>query len=230
MIESENPFFKTQEETLDGFLVYSIKDNEHRAVAVRALLDRFRTVERVLSADGETLASMPEVGRNAAVFLKLISAIQTRTHTETVIPGNRYTDTELADTLVALLSPEPVECVYMAMTDSTGVLLGVECVARGSVNSSNVTVRRFLEIATRKHASSVIIAHNHPSGLPRPSKEDICTTATLINAFSSVGITLTEHYVVADGRAEGICGTAGNVLTEERRYCFANPDPSETKK
>jgi DNA repair protein RadC len=71
-------------------------------------------------------------------------------------------------------------------------------VGEGSVNSANIPIRRVVEIALNTNATTVVLAHNHPSGLALPSGDDIQTTLRLAKAMDAVEITLADHIVVAD--------------------------------
>jgi DNA repair protein RadC len=71
-------------------------------------------------------------------------------------------------------------------------------VGEGSVNSANIPVRRVVEIALQSNATTVVLAHNHPSGLAIPSDEDVQTTIRVAKAMAAVEITLADHIVVAD--------------------------------
>ena len=72
-------------------------------------------------------------------------------------------------------------------------------VGEGSVNSAGVPIRRVVEMALAANATTVLLAHNHPSGLATPSYEDIVTTRRLAAALDAVEIVLADHIVVADG-------------------------------
>ena len=71
-------------------------------------------------------------------------------------------------------------------------------VGEGSVNSASVPIRRVVEIALNTNATTVVLAHNHPSGLAFPSADDIQTTLRVAKAMEAVEITLADHIVVAD--------------------------------
>jgi DNA repair protein RadC len=66
------------------------------------------------------------------------------------------------------------------------------------VNSANVPIRRIVETALGLNATSVVLAHNHPSGIALPSGEDVLTTHRVAAALSTVDIVLVDHIVVAD--------------------------------
>jgi DNA repair protein RadC len=71
-------------------------------------------------------------------------------------------------------------------------------VAEGSINCANVPIRRIVEMALAANATTVILAHNHPSGIALPSDEDIATTRRLAAALATVEIILADHIIVAD--------------------------------
>ena len=68
----------------------------------------------------------------------------------------------------------------------------------GDANSANVPVRRAVEIALNVNATTVILAHNHPSGVAIPSSEDVAATERLASALGAMAILLADHIIVAD--------------------------------
>ena len=91
------------------------------------------------------------------------------------------------------------ETVFLLCLDAKCKVLGCKLVGEGSVNSAAVPIRRIVEMALGDNATSVVLAHNHPSGLALPSGEDIQTTRRLSLALRAVEIELVDHVVVADG-------------------------------
>ena len=89
-------------------------------------------------------------------------------------------------------------------------------VGEGSVNSAAVPIRRIVEMALASNASSVVLAHNHPSGFAVPSEEDVHTTYRLAMALSAVEIQLVDHIVVADG----------DYVSMAQSHCF---DPRDSR-
>ena len=70
-------------------------------------------------------------------------------------------------------------------------------ISKGSVNASEIYIKKILELALRYKAASAIIAHNHPSGIAYPSELDSESTVIIKNALSNLNIALTNHYIVA---------------------------------
>ena len=78
-------------------------------------------------------------------------------------------------------------------------MLDCKEVGEGSVNSASISIRKIVEIALSTNATTVILAHNHPSGVAVPSAEDIQTTRRVAAALSTVEVHLADHIVVAEG-------------------------------
>jgi len=70
----------------------------------------------------------------------------------------------------------------------------------GSLDSSLVHPREVFKNAIRRSSAFVILAHNHPSGDPQPSQEDIRVTRRLVEAGELVGIRVLDHIIIGDGR------------------------------
>ena len=90
------------------------------------------------------------------------------------------------------------ETVFILCLDAKCKGLGCVDVGEGSVNSAGVPVRRIVETALAYNATTVILAHNHPSGLALPSGEVVQTTHRVAAALNAVEISLADHIVVAD--------------------------------
>ncbi len=78
-------------------------------------------------------------------------------------------------------------------------VLGTELIAEGSLSSSVVQPREVFNPAILQHAASVVVAHNHPSGDPKPSANDREITKILVQAGNVLGIPLLDHLIIGDG-------------------------------
>ena len=97
-----------------------------------------------------------------------------------------------------LLGKTEEECWAIGV-DPSKTLLFREMVSKGSSNATLINERRIVQIGLEKNAAGVIVVHNHPSGNPRPSAEDIEKTRKLSKLLRSVGITLVDHVVICNG-------------------------------
>ena len=107
---------------------------------------------------------------------------------------------KLLEYLHAQLAREQVEQFRLLFLDSKNRLLADEAQARGTVNHTPVypreVVRRALELA----ATAIILVHNHPSGDPTPSRDDLEMTREIGRAAATLGILLHDHIIVGNGR------------------------------
>ena len=90
------------------------------------------------------------------------------------------------------------ETVFLLCLDAKCKVLCCREVGDGIVNAAGISVRRIMEVALAANASSVVLAHNHPSGLAIPSNEDVATTRRVAMALHAVGIFLADHIIVAE--------------------------------
>lgn len=171
------------------------------APAARALLDRFGSFSQVLEAPVEELEKVEGIGEHASTLITLVNAIGRyylidRTKNQS---GVLTTTGECGRYLSNFFYGRRNETVYILCLDAKCKVLGCREVGEGSVNSANVPIRRVVEMALAMNATTVVLGHNHPSGLALPSNEDVLTTRRLAAALSTVDITLADHIVVADG-------------------------------
>lgn len=187
-------------ELLEFLLFYAIPRCDTNKLA-HALLERFGSLRAVFEASCEELTEVEGIGANSALLLKLIPAVTRRYAEEQRKPSERYDSvSKLATFFQRRFIGETRECLYMMLLNNRMSMIDCVKVSEGSVNCSEVPVRRMTEMALSKKASSVVLAHNHPNGLAIPSGNDLDVTDHLNNAFHMLGITLLEHLVIADDR------------------------------
>lgn len=104
----------------------------------------------------------------------------------------------------ALLAPYmdalPNEEMLVLMFDVKQRLIGVEVLYRGTLNEASVRAAEVFRAAILANAAGIVVSHNHPSGDPTPSREDIHITKQLEQAGAILGIPLVDHIVVGYGR------------------------------
>lgn len=207
---------------IDGFephnviellLFYSIPRRDTNEIAHR-LINRFGSVSGVLEADYDDLVSVDGVGEHSASLIKLIPQLARRYMTElTSVDKTFDTAKKIGDYFVAKFLGQTVESVQMLMLTASYGVIACEEIHRGSVNSSQITIRSIIERAITSRASMVVLAHNHPGGLAIPSAEDINTTRLIHEALSIIDCRLLEHFVVAEGRFMPIMSRTGALGT-----------------
>ena len=161
---------------LELLLFYAIPQGDVNPLAHR-LLDHFGNLHQVLEAPPEQLVAVPGVREHTAVLLGLVKGISQKYLID-------YRD-------------KPDETVMLLCLDAKRSPLACRIISEGSVNTAEVSVRKVVEAALAVNATTVMLAHNHPSGIALPSMEDIVTTRRVGMALDGVGILLEDHIVVA---------------------------------
>ena len=183
---------------LELLLYYCIPRKDTNPIA-HALLDTFGSLTGVLEATVEELERIPGISHNAATFLNLVHQTGRYYQVKRVQTGDILrTIDQCGNYMVPHFYGRENETVFLLCLDAKCKVLGCKLVGEGSVNSANIPIRRVVETALNTNATTVILAHNHPSGLAIPSDEDVETTMRVAKAMESVEITLADHIVVAD--------------------------------
>jgi len=183
---------------LELLLFYCIPRKDTNPIAHR-LLEHFGSLTAVFDATVEELQKVPGISKNTATFLTLIPQTGRYYQVKRSEPGDILTTIEQCGKyLVPYFYGRENETVFLLCLDAKCKVLGCKMVGEGSVNSASVPIRRVVEIALNTNATTVVLAHNHPSGLAFPSADDIQTTLRVAKAMEAVEITLADHIVVAD--------------------------------
>ena len=113
-------------------------------------------------------------------------------------PDDRPSITSPRDAVLLLggLRSAPTEQVWVLLLDARHRPIACETVAVGSINSSRLAPRDVLAPALRTGSAALVVAHNHPSGDPSPSRADRLVTEALRSAASLIGIPLLDHLIV----------------------------------
>lgn len=188
----------TEIQVLELILFYGIPRRDTNEIA-HALLDHFGSLSQVLEATPEELQKISGIGESTALFLHLMTEVGryylvNRTTKTTVLTSV----SQCGAYLLPFFYGRRVETVFMLCLDAKCKVLCCKQVGEGSVNSAGISVRKIVETALGVNASTVILAHNHPSGLAIPSPEDVQTTRQIAVALRAVEIELADHIVVAD--------------------------------
>jgi DNA repair protein RadC len=163
------------------------------------LIKRFGSLAAVFDAPLDELEMVEGIGRNAATLIKLIPQVARRYMISRASFGDILDSSEKAGRyLLPRFFGERDEVVYLVCLDAKCKVLNCRLMFRGSVNSANVSIRKIVETALSFNATSVILAHNHTSGIALPSREDQITTRKIEAALKAVDIALTDHIIVAD--------------------------------
>ena len=186
-------------QVLELLLFYAIPRQDTNPLAHR-LLERFGSLAQVMEAPIGELQKVEGMGSNAATFLHLTTAVGRYYMVNRAMQNTVLNTTEkCGDFLLPYFHGRRNETVFMLCLDAKCKLLCCKEVSEGSVNSAGVSPRKVVELALAANATTVVLAHNHPSGLAVPSGDDVQTTYRIAAALDGVEITLADHIIVADG-------------------------------
>ena len=188
----------TDIQVLELLLFYVIPRRDTNPIA-HALLNRFGSLTQVLEADVEELKKVEGIGQEAAVFLSLIPASGRYYMVDKAMQCKVLrTIDQCGEYLLPYFFGRKVETVFLLCLDAKCKVLCCKIVGEGSVNSAGISIRKIVETALGSNATSVVLAHNHPSGIAVPSLEDVQTTHRIAAALRAVEVHLADHIVVAD--------------------------------
>ena len=187
-----------EHQVLELLLFYGIPQRDTNEIA-HELIRKFGSLSKVLEATPEQLQEVKYIGDNVTTLFQLITAVARYYQVscamrEVILP----TIDACGKYLVPFFHGRQNETVFLLCLDAKCKVLSCEKVGEGSVNSAGIPIRKIVEMALKANATSVILAHNHPSGLAIPSGEDIQTTRRVALALDAVEIGLADHIIVAD--------------------------------
>mgnify|MGYP003301790693 CR=1 FL=1 len=182
---------------LELLLFFAIPQGDVNPLAHR-LLDHFGNLHQVLEAPPEQLTAVPGVGEHTAILLGLVKGISQKYLIDyKKKPVQLKTMEACGDYLMNCFVGKRDEMVMLLCLDAMRTVLACRIISHGSVNTAEVSVRKVVEAALAVNATTVVLAHNHPSGNAVPSMEDVVTTRRIAMALDAVGILLEDHIVVA---------------------------------
>jgi len=185
-------------EALELLLYNTIPRGDTNPLA-HALMDRFGSLSAVFSAPVELLTQVEGVGERTAILLRLVPLIAQRARlAEMERELILNTRERVGAYLLELFSQERNEAVYEVCLDAKGKLLACRRLGEGSSSAVNLDIRKVVENAILYSASSVILAHNHPSGIALPSRDDQTATDQAKAALEAIGVRLEDHIIVTD--------------------------------
>ena len=186
-------------EVLELLLFYCIPRKDTNQLA-HALIARFGSFAAVLEAQPRELKKVDGIGESVITFLSLLKSAERYYRVNRQDRFEPMTTIEQCGRfLVPYFRHARNETVYLLCLDAKCKVLCCKELGEGSVNSAGISIRKIVELALGVNATSVVLAHNHPSGVAFPSDEDIQTTRRLAAALQTVDIYLADHIIGAEG-------------------------------
>lgn len=185
-------------QVLELLLFYCIPRKDTNLIAHR-LLDEFGSLARVFEATPKELTMVDGMGENAATLFSLISQLSRYCAVNQLPREKIMTSVEdCGNYMLPYFKARTMETVFLLCMDAKGKVKCCKKVGEGNVNSADVSIRKIAEMALTADATSVVLAHNHPSGIAIPSDEDVLTTKKLAMALKAMDIELADHLVMVE--------------------------------
>ncbi|MDD2773342.1 MAG: DNA repair protein RadC [Elusimicrobiales bacterium] len=186
-------------EALELLLTYAIPRKDTKPAAW-ALLKRFGSLSGVLDAKPEEIREIPGIGTEAAYFLSFSRALIRRYFLDELKQRAVIANPEDAVNYCrASLEGEKCEIFEVIHLNARNTVIACERVAEGTIDRAAISPRKVVENALARRAAAMIFVHNHPSGNPSPSAEDIEITRELREAAAVLGIKVYDHIIIGKG-------------------------------
>lgn len=194
-----DPSILERHELLELLLTFCIPRKNTNNIA-HELIDNFGSLSEILNADEENLLEIKGIGKNTVLFLKLVKIIFDICHKEKDKANEkiRVTNLTLEDVkniMMAKFMDVYEENVALVIFNKKRKIVFCDFIEKGSLRFVDVDFRKIIFLALKYNARYLIIAHNHPSKIALPSKEDIKITSQLELTLKTLDITLLDHLI-----------------------------------
>ena len=188
-------------ELLSLLLTHAMPAHEDTGRLAREALARFGSFAALLAAPLRELQGFAGFNAHSMAAVRLLHETalrlaRARMQGETVLDD----PARLIAYLTAVLAREKIEQFRILFLDGQDRLITDEAQARGTVNHTPVYPREVVRRAIELDAAAIILVHNHPSGDPTPSREDLAMTAQVVQAAAVLGIAVRDHVIIGNGR------------------------------
>lgn len=188
-------------EILEILLYYAIPRKNTKTIA-KALLERFGTLSAVISADPMDIITIPEIGHSTIIYIKLLYDLFSRLHLDTKpmsvnILNSWHAVINYCSLTMGFKQTENFRVLFL---NKKNLLLADELFDHGTIDKIAIYPREIVKKSVFYNAAAVILVHNHPSGDPSPSEEDIAITKTIMSALMHVNVLLHDHLIIAKNK------------------------------
>lgn len=183
-------------ELLELVLFRAIPRRDVKPLA-KELIKAFGGFAEVLAAPIERLTEIKGVSENVAQELKIVQAAAVKLSQERVLKRPVISSWDaLLSYCRAAMADEKTELFRILFLDKKNILIADEVQQRGTVDHTPVYPREVVKRALELGASAIILVHNHPSGDPTPSRNDIDMTRQIVDAAGALNIRVHDHLII----------------------------------
>lgn len=186
-------------ELLELLLFMAIPRKDVKPLA-KALIREFKDFKGVINAPQEKLASFDGLSENSAITIKYVQAAAHRLIKQEVMHKPVLNSwTRLIEYCTATMAHEQRELFRILFLNKKNELIADEVQGSGTIDHTPVYVREVAKRSLEIGATALILVHNHPSGDPTPSRDDVDMTAAIIEALEPLGVIVHDHVIIAKG-------------------------------
>lgn len=166
----------------------------------RALITRFGDLRALAGASAAEICCVRGMGPAKAACIQAALELGSRFKTRRLVHNERYTSPEqVFEHYHFTYRDRRKEYFLVLLLDGKNRILKEVQVSEGSLNQSIVHPREVFHAAVRESAAGMILVHNHPTGDPTPSREDVSITQRLKEAGDMMGVKVLDHVIIGDG-------------------------------
>lgn len=191
-----DPRALSDHEVLELLLTYALPRKDTKPIA-KEMISRFGSLGQALLVSPSRIAEIPGLGEGATTFWQTLHECRARAACGSVARREKFSSPEqVRDMVCSRLGHLTKEEFWVILVDNQNRLISFERVFQGTVDQTAAYPREILELALRRHASGLILVHNHPGGDPTPSTQDRTLTETVARLASDLGLRLLDHIIV----------------------------------
>ena len=186
-------------EHLEAILADCLREHADSYTA-KAILKEFPTVRDIMNASEDELRLIKSIGPIRAKQLSAIVKFAKCAYGSAEDKVTIKSPEDAYNFMRGKLEHLEVEQFHVIGLNTKNAVVFKEIISQGSLNSSIVTPRETFNMLIRRRCAGAIVAHNHPSGVPTPSTEDIALTDALVNSGKIIGIPVLDHVIVGQNQ------------------------------
>ena len=198
----ESTFHELNEDSLEALIkIFSLVLPEEKANELSvSLLTKYGTLGTLLLVPHQTLVEENEEYASALLFLRIVSEVYGNAHISRIRAEKKIyrSARELGEMFCDAIGTNCEETVVLGLFDKDKRLIELVPCSHGSVNTASVVMRSVTELAIAYRAAYVAISHNHPSGDPIPTSQDLALTTGTRDALHSINVLFLDHFIVTE--------------------------------
>lgn len=184
-------------EKLELLLTYCIPRRDVKPLA-KTLINHFGSIRELMNAPIEELTSIPGISENSGTLFILLKEFCTIYLEEKLLEKPLFENTSDVINFARMkIGGNPRETYMILCLNARNRLINYECFQEGDVDKTVLYCKTLAQLVLKHNAVSVIIIHNHPSGICIPSENDLKATVRITKALSAIDIILLDHIIVS---------------------------------